>query len=71
MDQQLQGAKGAPVRVVGSPGNLRPTAASGRRTSSLLLLSPTVSPLVKIRSPPSDSHSVGPFQTTVTVWLLY
>ena len=56
----------------GSPGKLRPTALSGRRTSSLLLLSPpTVSPLVKIRSPPPDSHPVAPLETTVTVWLVY
>jgi hypothetical protein len=71
MVQQLQGAKGAPVRAVGSPGFLRPMASSGRRTTSLLLLSPHSVPPVRIRSPPSDSHPVAPLETTVTVWLLY
>jgi hypothetical protein len=63
--QVLQGARGTPARVVGSPGFLRPTAWSGRRTSSLLLLSPTVSPrasplpsvgLALGRPPSNDRH---------------
>jgi hypothetical protein len=56
----LKGAKGAPARVAGPPENPRPTASSGRRTSSLLLVPPRCSPLVKVRSPPSDSHRSAP-----------
>ena len=43
-------------RVVGSPGMLRPTAPGGRRISSLLLGPPSVLPLLRVRSPSSDSH---------------
>jgi hypothetical protein len=68
MDQQLQGAKGAPLRVVGSPGFLRPTDSRCRRTFSLLLLSPhdvppRESPLPSVglplgRPPQDDRHRV-------------
>jgi hypothetical protein len=62
-DQQLQGAKGAPDRVVVSP---RKSPSDGLNWAGAPLrctcCPPTVSPLVKVRSPPSDSHSVGPLE---------
>jgi hypothetical protein len=51
------------VRRPGSsdpPGKLRPTASGRRRISSLLLVSPPVFPLLRVRSPSSDSHRSPP-----------
>jgi hypothetical protein len=57
----LKGAKGAPAPVVGSPGEnpvRRPHEAGAPLRCSLS--PPTVFPLVKVRSPPSDSHWSAP-----------
>lgn len=43
-----------------SPGNPRPTARGGRRIALLLLVSPSVFPLLRVRSPSSDSHRSPP-----------
>jgi hypothetical protein len=59
---QLQGAKGAPVRAVDSPGYLRPTPIWAGAPVRCSCCPPTVSPLVKVRPPRSDFHSVGPLE---------
>ncbi len=54
---RLKGAKGAPTRVVGPPGEIsvrRPHGAGAPLRCSLS--PPRCSPLVRVRSPPSDSH---------------
>jgi hypothetical protein len=55
----LKGAKGAPARSSVPSENPPSGGLVGRRTSSLLLV-PRCSPLVRVRSPPSDPHQSPP-----------